>query len=107
MLILACCVDRSVAGWDYGDKAYVGAARHLVTLRAEGLLGEVSACNFDTQRLRELVEHGIPVVSNQVQYSLLDRRPVCGVCPACVAHAQTCRRALRLCAAASPRARAG
>lgn len=53
----------------------MNAAHHLVTLQGEGLLKQVAACNFDTQHLRTLVEAGVPIVANQVQYSLLDRRP--------------------------------
>ena len=47
------------AGWDFSDPAYVDAAKHLATLRAEGLLGEVAACNFDVQHLRPVVD-GLP-----------------------------------------------
>jgi aryl-alcohol dehydrogenase-like predicted oxidoreductase len=65
------CVRR----WDYSDGRFVDAAKHLVTLQGEGLLGEVAACNFDTPHLRTMVEAGVPIVANQVQYSLLDRRP--------------------------------
>ena len=32
-------------------------------------------CNMDTERLKQMVEAGIPVVSNQAQYSVFDRRP--------------------------------
>jgi aryl-alcohol dehydrogenase-like predicted oxidoreductase len=35
----------------------------------------VALTNFDTERLSEIADHGIRVVSNQVQYSLIDRRP--------------------------------
>tara|TARA_B110001452_G_scaffold248748_1_gene235733 strand:- start:1429 stop:2457 length:1029 start_codon:yes stop_codon:yes gene_type:complete len=61
--------------WDYLDSRFVDAAKHLVTLKGEGLLHEVAACNFDTPHLRELMDAGVPIVANQVQYSLLDRRP--------------------------------
>ena len=32
-------------------------------------------CNMDTKRLRELLDAGIDIVSNQAQYSCFDRRP--------------------------------
>ena len=58
------------AGWDWSDRAYRQAARHLLTLKSEGLLGEAAACNFDTAHLRELVvDEGLPLTANQVQYS--------------------------------------
>jgi len=65
--------------WDYGDAGFVKAARHLVTLQAEGNLGRVAACNFDVEHLSALIEGGVSIVSNQVQYSLLDRRPENGM----------------------------
>lgn len=67
------------AGWDYADSAYVKAAKHLKTLQSEGQLNRVAACNFDVAHLAQLVEAGVPIVSNQVQYSLLDRRPENGM----------------------------
>lgn len=68
------------AGWDYSDRSYRQAARHLLTLREEGLLHEAAACNFDVEHLRELVvDEGLPFTANQVQYSLVDRRPENGM----------------------------
>lgn len=72
--------------WDYSDERFVDAARNLVTLQGEGLLGDVSACNFDTPHLRRLVDAGLPIVANQVQYSLLDRRPENGMVAYARAH---------------------
>lgn len=65
--------------WDYADKSFVRAATHLATLRDEGMLHRVAACNFDVEHLREVVDSGVRVVSNQVQFSLLDRRPENGM----------------------------
>ena len=65
--------------WDYADPSFVKAAHHLVTLQSEGKLGRVAACNFDVEHLKAMVEGGVPIVSNQVQYSLLDRRPENGM----------------------------
>ncbi len=42
--------------------------------------------NFDTERLRVIAEHGIRVVSNQVQYSLVDRRPAARMAAFCQEH---------------------
>ncbi len=61
--------------WEYGDRRYLDALEHLAALRDEGKLHRVALTNFDTERLREIAEHGVRVVSNQVQYSLIDRRP--------------------------------
>ena len=61
--------------WEYRDKRYLDALQQLATLRDEGKIHRVALTNFDTERLREIADHGIRVVSNQVQYSLIDRRP--------------------------------
>lgn len=51
------------------------AAGWLAELRDEGKIRHVAATNLDVERLRRIADAGITVVSNQVQYSLLDRRP--------------------------------
>ncbi len=61
--------------WDYRDSRYLDALSHLSDLRDEGMIREVALTNFDTQRMQEIAAHGIRIVSNQVQYSLIDRRP--------------------------------
>jgi aryl-alcohol dehydrogenase-like predicted oxidoreductase len=47
---------------------------HLDALRKEGLIGHLGLTNTDTAHLRLVVESGIPIVSNQICYSLLDQR---------------------------------
>ena len=61
--------------WDYRDQRYLDALSHLVELRDEGRIREVALTNFDTQRMKDIADYGIRIVSNQVQYSLIDRRP--------------------------------
>ena len=61
--------------WDYGDERYLEAMGHLGELRDEGKIRHLGLTNFDTQHLQKIVEDGHQVVSNQVQYSLIDRRP--------------------------------
>ena len=61
--------------WDYAVDRFVDAGLQLEALRAEGAISRIGVTNFDTQRLRALLDAGVPVVSHQVQYSLLDRRP--------------------------------
>jgi len=61
--------------WDYGDERYLEAVGHLENLRIEGKIRHLGLTNFDTQHLRKIVDDGYQVVSNQVQYSLIDRRP--------------------------------
>ena len=45
--------------------------------------------NFDTARLRIIADLGAGVVSNQVQYSLVDRRPDIRMAPFCRDHGMT------------------
>jgi aryl-alcohol dehydrogenase-like predicted oxidoreductase len=61
--------------WDYSDESYLEALDHLADLQHEGKIRHLALTNFDTERLRIIAEHGVPIVSNQVQYSLVDRRP--------------------------------
>ena len=61
--------------WDYGVPGYVDAASWLNELRTAGKIRHVGLTNFDRQRVAEIVGAGVPVVSHQVQYSVLDRRP--------------------------------
>ena len=70
--------------WDYRDSRYLDALSHLSDLKDEGQIRELALTNFDTQRMQDIYGHGIRVVSNQVQYSLVDRRPE-------VAMAEFCR----------------
>ena len=60
--------------WDYDDARYLDALAHLAQLRDEGKIRHLALTNFDTEHLRRITELGIRVVSNQVQYSLIDRR---------------------------------
>lgn len=61
--------------WDYSDSSYLDALEILAQLRDAGKIRHLALTNFDSERLKRITEHGIRVVSNQVQYSLIDRRP--------------------------------
>ena len=75
--------------WDYSDAGYLDALKHLADLRDEGQIRHLALTNFDTERLRVIADHGIGVVSNQVQYSLVDRRPETRMAPFCHDHGIT------------------
>ena len=60
--------------WSFEHPGYLDAMGELATLRADGVIRHLGVTNFDTAHLRVLVKHGIPVVSNQISFSLLDRR---------------------------------
>ena len=55
--------------WEYRDTGYLDALTYLAQLRYLALT------NFDTEHTERIVEHGVRIVSNQVQYSLIDLRP--------------------------------
>jgi aryl-alcohol dehydrogenase-like predicted oxidoreductase/enamine deaminase RidA (YjgF/YER057c/UK114 family) len=61
--------------WQYRHPGYFDAMLELDRLRRDGRIGHLGVTNFDSDHLRLLVKHGIGVVSNQVSFSLLDRRP--------------------------------
>jgi len=69
--------------WDYEDSAYLDALTHLSHLRDAGKLKHLALTNFDTAHLQTITEHGIRIVSNQVQYSLIDLRPEVRMVPFC------------------------
>jgi aryl-alcohol dehydrogenase-like predicted oxidoreductase len=75
--------------WDYADENYLDALGHLADLQRDGKIRHLALTNFDTERLRVIAEHGIRVFSNQVQYSLIDRRPEMRMAPFCRDHEMT------------------
>jgi aryl-alcohol dehydrogenase-like predicted oxidoreductase/enamine deaminase RidA (YjgF/YER057c/UK114 family) len=69
------CVDLlQFHWWTFEHPAWLDALHELTKLRAEGLIGEIGVTNFDAAHLLLALEEGIPVVSNQVSFSLIDRR---------------------------------
>ncbi|HKD67439.1 MAG TPA: aldo/keto reductase [Candidatus Binataceae bacterium] len=61
--------------WEYSDQRYLDALGHMADLRRAGKIKHLALTNFDTEHLETILNNGIPIVSNQVQYSLIDRRP--------------------------------
>eukprot|EP01128_Nolandella_sp_AFSM9_P008485 TRINITY_DN519_c0_g1_i2.p1 TRINITY_DN519_c0_g1~~TRINITY_DN519_c0_g1_i2.p1 ORF type:complete len:245 (+),score=22.90 TRINITY_DN519_c0_g1_i2:439-1173(+) len=64
--------------WDYNDHRYIEALKHLTSFHRGGLLRNPPALtNFNTKILKRIVEEeGVSIVSNQVSFSILDRRPL-------------------------------
>ena len=60
--------------WQFEHPGYIDAMAELEKLHREGLVAHLGVTNFDTNHLRLLSRHGIPVISNQVSFSVLDRR---------------------------------
>lgn len=61
--------------WDYEVDRYLEVAGWLGELREAGKIANIGGTNFDTARLCALIDADVPLVSMQVQYSLLDDRP--------------------------------
>jgi aryl-alcohol dehydrogenase-like predicted oxidoreductase len=61
--------------WDYNNPYYIDALKHLSDLRDQGKIRHVGLTNFDTERMQVMKDAGLRPVSNQVQYSIVDRRP--------------------------------
>jgi aryl-alcohol dehydrogenase-like predicted oxidoreductase len=72
--------------WDYDVPGYVESMGWLADLRREGKIRQVGTTNFDVVRLKEIVDAGIEVAANQLQYSVLDRRPEGGMVAFARAH---------------------
>jgi aryl-alcohol dehydrogenase-like predicted oxidoreductase len=69
--------------WDYTVPRYVEVALELERLRRKGKIDRIGITNFGTPQVRELLDAGVPLLSHQVQYSLLDDRPQLGMVELC------------------------
>ncbi|WP_413199708.1 aldo/keto reductase [Nostoc piscinale] len=72
--------------WEYNDKNYLDALRFMAELQTEGKIKHLALTNFDTKHLQIIVNAGIKIVSNQVQFSLVDRRPEVAMVEFCQEH---------------------
>jgi aryl-alcohol dehydrogenase-like predicted oxidoreductase len=63
--------------WDYSNPYYIDALKYLSDLRdEEKIIKNVGLTNFDTEHMQIMKDAGLKIiVSNQVQYSIVDRRP--------------------------------
>ena len=72
--------------WSYPDPGWLDCLFHLMEIQAEGRIGHLGVTNFDAVHLDLAVRSGIPLVSNQVCYSLVDRRPAGRMTEVCRTH---------------------
>lgn len=72
--------------WEYRDKHYLDALKYMAELQQEGKIKHLALTNFDTEHLQIITEAGIKIVSNQVQFSLVDRRPEINMVKFCQDH---------------------
>jgi aryl-alcohol dehydrogenase-like predicted oxidoreductase len=70
------CIDLlQFHWWDYQDSNYLEALQHLAKLQEDGKIRYLGLTNFDTKRIKIIIEKGFKIISNQIQYSILDQRP--------------------------------
>jgi aryl-alcohol dehydrogenase-like predicted oxidoreductase len=72
--------------WDFSIPRYVETALELERLRRAGKIRCLGLTNFDVAHMLELAAAGVPIVSNQIQYSLADDRANHGMVDSCRAH---------------------
>jgi len=69
--------------WSFEHPAWLDALHELAALRDEGLIKAIGVTNFDAAHLRLALSDGVPLLTNQVSFSLLDRRasgPLADIC---------------------------
>ena len=72
--------------WSYADPSWLDGLVYLQELRDEGLIRHLGLTNTDTAHLRIALASGLDIVSNQVCFSLLDRRARQGMTDFCLEH---------------------
>ncbi|MEM1388605.1 MAG: aldo/keto reductase [Pseudomonadota bacterium] len=75
--------------WRFQHPAWLDALHELAALRQEGLIGEIGVTNFDAAHLSLALADGVPLLTNQVSFSLVDRRASGALSALC--QAQGCR----------------
>ncbi len=72
--------------WHFDHPQYLDAMRELQALQHEGWIRHLGLTNFDSAHLRVLLAEGLPVATNQVCCSLLDRRALGEMSALCLRH---------------------
>jgi aryl-alcohol dehydrogenase-like predicted oxidoreductase/enamine deaminase RidA (YjgF/YER057c/UK114 family) len=72
--------------WNYADPVWLDCLFWLQELKGDGLIRCIGLTNFDTAHLRIALHSGIDIVSNQVCFSLLDRRAAGAMTALCLQH---------------------
>ena len=72
--------------WEYQNKNYLDALNYMAELQSEGKIKHLALTNFDTEHLKIIIYNRIKIVSNQVQFSLIDSRPLVEMVQFCKEH---------------------
>ena len=60
--------------WSFEHPAWLDALHEMKAMRDEGLIRAIGVTNFDAAHLALALADGIPIATNQVSFSLVDRR---------------------------------
>lgn len=71
--------------WSFEHPAYLDALAELEELRREGVIRHLGLTNFNTDHLRLVAKNGVTIATNQVSFSLLDRRAAGDLSAFCLA----------------------
>ncbi|MFV0383587.1 aldo/keto reductase [Paracoccus sp. (in: a-proteobacteria)] len=71
--------------WSFDDPRWLDALHEMEKLRGQGLIGAIGLTNFDAAHLDLALAEGIGIVSNQVSFSLVDRRAAGALTALCMA----------------------
>ncbi|MEX0337625.1 MAG: aldo/keto reductase [Arenibacterium sp.] len=72
--------------WDYLDGTLLENLHALSRLRDEGLIRELGVTNFDAAHFNLALSDGVPLRTNQISFSLIDRRAAGDMARVCARH---------------------
>jgi aryl-alcohol dehydrogenase-like predicted oxidoreductase/enamine deaminase RidA (YjgF/YER057c/UK114 family) len=72
--------------WSFEHPAWLDALHELARLREEGLIAELGVTNFDAAHFNLALSDGVPLLTNQVSFSLMDRRAAGDLAEVCERH---------------------
>lgn len=64
--------------WDYSDDTYLHNLDHLRNLQGQGKIQHIGLTNTDAAHLKQLLQLGFRIATNQVSCSVIDRRVIQG-----------------------------
>tara|TARA_B100000959_G_scaffold197388_1_gene206469 strand:- start:1803 stop:3329 length:1527 start_codon:yes stop_codon:yes gene_type:complete len=70
--------------WHYENPNYLDALRELERFRQDGVIANLGLTNFNSDHLKVVLGEGVNIVTNQVSYSLLDRRAAESMSDLCI-----------------------
>jgi aryl-alcohol dehydrogenase-like predicted oxidoreductase/enamine deaminase RidA (YjgF/YER057c/UK114 family) len=81
------CIDLlQFHWWSFEHPAWLDALHELARLRDEGLIAELGVTNFDAAHFNLALSDGVPLLTNQVSFSLMDRRAAGDLAEVCERH---------------------